>query len=130
MIHAVDGCTIYKHHCTMRCCFKNRPTCSIKHGQQNGGNPCGVTISNAKFPDKFFKEDADCLRKGVGKSRDDKTAEQDSPAPAPVRGFNARWTIIHHHSPHGEAQATRVFPKKQKAITVYRHWDKYLTNII
>lgn len=100
------------------------PTCAIKHGQQNGGNPCSVAISNAKFTDKFFKEDTNCLREGVGESRDDKTAKKDSPAPASVRGLNTRWTVISYYSSHGAAQ---VFPKKEKAIVIDRRWDIYLT---
>lgn len=120
---------IYKHHCMMQYCFKSRelPTCSIKHGQQNGGNPCSVTISNAKFPDKFFKEDTNCLRKGIGESCDDKTAKKDSPAPASVRGFNTRWTIISYYSSHDEGQECSLRNKKQ--LQSNRHWDNYLTKI-
>lgn len=105
MIHTVNVSMIYRHHCMMQCWLKTkRPTCSIKHGQQNGGNPCSVTVSNAKFPDEFFEEDTDCLWKGVGESCDDKTAEKDSPAPASIGSFDARWTIINYHCSHDAAQ--------------------------
>uniref|UniRef100_A0A480IY48 Monocarboxylate transporter 4 n=1 Tax=Sus scrofa TaxID=9823 RepID=A0A480IY48_PIG len=82
--------------------------CPVQHGQQDGGDPGRVTVADAELTHELLEEDADRLGEGVGEARDDETAPEDGPAPAPVRGLDACRALVDHGPSHGQEGWFRV----------------------
>lgn len=92
-------------------------TCPVQHGQQDGGDPGRVAVADPKLTHELLEEDADRLGEGVGEAGDDKAAQEDGPAPAPVGGFDTCWALVDHGPSHGQEGWVLVPEKEAGRLT-------------